>query len=164
MLTYKHPKAKACAVCERVFVPERDDEAVCCAVCALKKARAETSSVFTVTLPWPDPSLSPNRKNGNHWGSVNKTKGKRLADARALTLQAMVQTRYIPPKGVLPLVLTFVAPDKRRRDLDNLLASMKADLDGLSQALGVDDQVFEPITLRREYGSKHGCVRVEVGC
>lgn len=164
MLTYKNPKARPCAVCERVFVPERDCEAVCCSVCALKKARAEASSVFTVTLPWPDASLSPNRKNGNHWGSVNKTKGKRLADARALTLQAMMQARYIPPKGALPLVLTFVAPDKRRRDLDNLLASMKADLDGLSQALGVDDQVFEPITLRREYGSKHGCVRVEVGC
>ena len=164
MLTYKNPKAKSCVVCERVFVPERDDEHACCAVCALKKARAEAGGVLTVTLPWPDPNLSPNRKNGTHWAGVNKAKGKRLADARALTLQAMAQARYMPPPGALPLVLTFVAPDKRRRDLDNLLASMKADLDGLSQALGVDDQLFEPITLRREYGKKTGCVRVEVGC
>lgn len=164
MLTSKHPEARPCQVCERTFFPQRDDEAVCCSVCALKKARTQTSSVFTVTLPWPDPSLSPNRKNGNHWGSVNKAKGKRLVDARALTLQAMAKTGYIPPSGLVPLVLTFVAPDKRRRDLDNLLASMKADMDGLSQALGIDDQMFEPITLRRERGKKQGCVRVEVGC
>ena len=41
MLTYKHPKAKACAVCERVFVPERMGQVVCRYVCGLKKARSD---------------------------------------------------------------------------------------------------------------------------
>lgn len=163
MLIYKNPKAKPCEVCERLFVPERDGENVCCALCGLKRAREEAPKTLSVTLPWPDAALSPNRKNGHHWGSVNKAKGKRLADARHIALQAMVQTHYIPPKGLLPLTLTFVHPDKRRRDLDNLLASMKADLDGLSHALGVDDQVFEPVILRRAYSKKNGCVLVEVG-
>lgn len=39
MLTYKHPKAKACEVCERVFVPERMGQLVCRPACAMKKVR-----------------------------------------------------------------------------------------------------------------------------
>ena len=164
MLTYKNPKAKPCEVCERVFVPERDDEAVCSNVCGLKRAREEAPKVLSVTLPWPDAALSPNRKNGHHWGSVNKAKGKRLADARLLTLTAMRQAGYIPPAGPLALTLTFCAPDRRRRDLDNLLAALKADFDGVAQALGVDDQLFEPLTLRRGEPVKGGAVVLEVGC
>lgn len=41
MLTSKHPKARPCEVCERVFVPERMGQVVCRYVCGLKKARAE---------------------------------------------------------------------------------------------------------------------------
>lgn len=39
MLTSKHPKAKACAVCERVFVPERMGQRVCGPVCGIKAAK-----------------------------------------------------------------------------------------------------------------------------
>jgi crossover junction endodeoxyribonuclease RusA len=116
-----------------------------------------------INLPWPDPSLSPNRKNGRHWGAVNAAKGKRLADARLLTLQAMSCAGYVPPAGTLALSITFHAPDKRRRDLDNLLAAMKADFDGISQALGVDDQLFNPLTLRRGDVIKGGAVVLEIG-
>jgi len=117
-----------------------------------------------VTLPWPDASLSPNRKNGRHWGSVHAAKGKRLADARFLVVAEMCRTSYVPPAGTLALVVTFHAPDKRRRDLDNLLAAMKSDFDGISQALGVDDQLFNPLTLRRGEPIKGGAVVVEVTC
>lgn len=41
MLTYKHPKAKACAVCARVFVPERMGQVVCRPVCGIRKATAD---------------------------------------------------------------------------------------------------------------------------
>lgn len=86
-----------------------------------------------------------------------------LADARFLTLAAMRQADYVPPPGALALSLTFCPPDKRRRDLDNLLAAMKPDFDGVSQALGVDDQLFEPLTLRRGEPVKGGRVVLEVG-
>lgn len=39
MLTYKHPKAKPCEICERVFVPERMGQVVCRPACAMKKVR-----------------------------------------------------------------------------------------------------------------------------
>ena len=116
-----------------------------------------------IELPWPDSSLAPNRKNGRHWGAVHSAKVKRLADARYLALAAMRQQGYAPPPGTLPLVVTFHAPDKRRRDLDNLLAALKADFDGVAQALGVDDQQFEPLTLRRGAPVKGGLVVLEVG-
>lgn len=119
--------------------------------------------MLTVTLPWPDPSLAPNRRLGQHWGSTHTAKSRRMADARYLVLQAMRQQGYVPPRGTLPLTVTFCSPDKRRRDLDNLLASLKADFDGVAQALGVDDQLLEPITLRRGEAVKFGRVVLEIG-
>ncbi len=38
--------------------------------------------------------------------------------------------------------LTFYPPDRRIRDQDNLIASMKSGLDGLADALKVDDSNF----------------------
>ena len=119
--------------------------------------------MLKLELPWPDASLAPNRKNGKHWSSTHAAKTLRLITAQQATLSAMFAQGYVPPAGTLALRLTFYPPDKRRRDLDNLLASMKADFDGVSQALGVDDQVFEPITLQRGPVAKPGRVVVEVG-
>jgi crossover junction endodeoxyribonuclease RusA len=46
--------------------------------------------------------------------------------------------------------ITFHPPDKRKRDLDNCLASFKAGLDGIADALGVNDCQFK---LSLEMGS-----------
>ena len=49
MLTSKHPKAKTCEVCERVFVPERMGQRVCRPACAMASVRqakkAERASI-----------------------------------------------------------------------------------------------------------------------
>ena len=49
MLTSKHPKAKSCEVCERVFVPDRIGQVVCRPACAMARVRqakkAERESV-----------------------------------------------------------------------------------------------------------------------
>lgn len=116
-----------------------------------------------IELPWPDPRLNPNRSKGAHWTVTSKLRAQQKAAARALSLHAIRTTGYTPPSGALALTLTFVQPDKRARDRDNLLAASKGLLDGLSQALGVDDQHFDPVTIRREYGAKPGKVVVEVG-
>lgn len=49
-------------------------------------------------------------------------------------------------KGDAPIALhiTFYPPDKRRRDRDNAQASLKHHLDGIADALGVDDYRFRP--------------------
>jgi crossover junction endodeoxyribonuclease RusA len=43
-------------------------------------------------------------------------------------------------------------PDKRHRDADNCLAAAKAGLDGMADALGVNDRHFQPITIYRIAG------------
>ena len=41
MLTYKHPKARPCEVCQTLFAPERMGQVVCRPACAMKKVRQD---------------------------------------------------------------------------------------------------------------------------
>ena len=62
--------------------------------------------------------------------------------AWALAREAM-GVEWCPPRdGKLHLSVTFCPPDKKRRDLDNMLASIKSGLDGISQATGCDDSLW----------------------
>lgn len=112
-----------------------------------------------VELPFPPAELNPNRKNGKHWAATHGAKASYRQTCWALTLQAC--RVFIAPAGDIPLRITFVQPDKRARDRDNLLASIKSGLDGVAAALKVDDSRFEPITICRVFGSKPGAVIVE---
>lgn len=116
-----------------------------------------------IELPWPDPKLMPNRKSGHHWAITQAVKLHRQKQAWALTLEAMQRDAFHAQEGkLLPLVLTFCPPNNIRRDVDNLLAALKADLDGVARAIGVDDRFFEPVTLSRGAKVKGGKVVVEV--
>jgi Holliday junction resolvase RusA-like endonuclease len=63
--------------------------------------------------------------------------------------------------GKLKVHLTFRPNDRRRRDVDNLIAMHKGALDGIADALGIDDSQFR---LSAEIGgiSKPPCVVVEI--
>lgn len=120
-------------------------------------------------LPWPDAKLNPNRSKGQHWAAVSALRKKARSDAYWITREALVQQAAAKraPMNVgcaLALDITFVLPSRQQRDLDNLLAALKPSLDGVADCLGVNDNSFEPITIRREYGTKPGRVVVEVGC
>ncbi len=114
-----------------------------------------------ITLPFPDSSLLPNRKNGRHWGSTSGAKASAKNVAFYLTKEAMQSTRF-PVRDAYHLRITFMQPDRRKRDLDNLLAGMKHYLDGMCDALGIDDSKFDTVTLLRGYlkGSGHVVVTV----
>jgi crossover junction endodeoxyribonuclease RusA len=58
----------------------------------------------------------------------------------------------VPDRTPLHQFLTFCPPDHRRRDIDNLLSSSKAFIDGIFLALGVDDSNVRRTTL--EMGKK----------
>lgn len=120
--------------------------------------------MMTLTLPWSSAKLNPNQSKGVHWAAMSGLRKKARADAHMLTLGAMNAARV--PRGAIgaiALTITFVQPDRRARDRDNLLAALKPSLDGLADALGVNDAQFEPVLLRREYGCKPGAVRIEIG-
>lgn len=50
----------------------------------------------------------------------------------------------LPAEGRIPITITFHPPDNRRRDRDNMQASLKYGLDQVARTLGVDDYRFDP--------------------
>jgi crossover junction endodeoxyribonuclease RusA len=50
--------------------------------------------------------------------------------------------KALPEGAPLRVTLRVYPPDKRRRDWDNVIASLKSGLDGIADALGIDDSRF----------------------
>jgi Holliday junction resolvase RusA-like endonuclease len=117
---------------------------------------------ITVELPFPDRRLNPNNSKGKHWAATVALRKAARADAALLTRAAGTGVRFAAGQEV-ELAITFIQPDRRARDRDNLLAACKPMLDGVADALGVNDSQFEPVTIRREYGKKPGAVVIEIG-
>lgn len=97
---------------------------------------AEKIGSFEVELPWPSRQLSPNARH--HWATAAKAKKAYRARCRAIGQQAGLGTLAGSAEAVA-VHLDFFPPDRRARDWDNLVASMKSGLDGLADAMGVDD-------------------------
>ena len=96
---------------------------------------------ITITLPFPNSKLMPNRKNGRSWASTVKEKEKAKNDGYYAAIG--YRNKQIKP-GVK---IMFYCPDKRKRDLDNLYSAMKATQDGVCLGLNIDDSYFRPVTL-----------------
>lgn len=95
-------------------------------------------TVIDITLPWPPTTLSPNARP--HFMALAKAK---KAYRKACGWQSVAAIgRTVVPAGPLAVHLTFIPPDRRSYDEDNLVARMKAGLDGLADALRVDDRDF----------------------
>jgi len=93
-----------------------------------------------ITLPWP-PSVN------SYWRTFNgrmiiSAKGREYREA--VIAQIAAQNKACAYTGPLQVVIEAWRPDKRRRDLDNLL---KAALDGLAHA-GVYEDDSQIVDLR----------------
>lgn len=115
-----------------------------------------SAGVTYFDLPWPSKDLSPNARC--HWRKKSKAAKAYRAASHILCRQAWIKS----PEGKVLLSLEFIPPDKRRRDLDNLLASCKNALDGIADALGIDDSRFVPQLHMSEEITKGGAVRVRI--
>lgn len=92
-----------------------------------------------LTLPWPDKHLSPNARL--HWSR----KSRLVKLARQAAWGAVLEARGRAPalRGErLHLTWVFCPPDRRRRDMDNIIGSLKATADGIADALHFDDSKF----------------------
>lgn len=113
----------------------------------------------SVTLPWPPSGLGPNRARGLHWGKRAKLGKRYKRDCGLCCMEAGL--RRVKARGA-SLTITFNPPDRQRRDLDNLLASIKHGLDAVSEAIGVDDSLFS-IRISKGEPVNGGAVLVEIG-
>lgn len=92
----------------------------------------------TIVLPWPPRTLSPNGRA--HWS----VKAKAAKIAKDYAFWATKEARIGIAAGDVPIMVSLVFHPKTKNlpDEDNAVASMKASLDGIAKALGVDDSVF----------------------
>jgi len=76
-----------------------------------------------VTFPWPLKELSPNARL--HWSKVAKAKKAYRKVCWALALEAGLAGKFDQAQR-LSVHMVFYPPDRRERDEDNLVASMKS--------------------------------------
>lgn len=109
----------------------------------------------TISLPFPPASLSGHAKGG--WRAEAAETKKHREWASLVTRAAGPPT---PAAGDIHIHITFVPPD-RRSDRGNMPNRCKAYLDGIADALGVNDRRFLP---RYSFAppAKPGCVIVEI--
>ena len=116
-----------------------------------------------IELAWPSKELSPNSRV--HHMALWRAK-KTAKEAAGWTTRAAVgngSPNHFRTGARLPLKITAQPPAvKRDRDADNVIASLKAAIDGVACALGVDDSLFDPSFSWGE-PSGNGKIVVEVG-
>jgi crossover junction endodeoxyribonuclease RusA len=123
-----------------------------------RPGQALPAAVWVLSAPWPARELSPNARG--HWSRAARAKRHQRALWASLAHQAGLGG--VRGLGMAWEVhLAFAAPCRRARDLDNLLAACKAGLDGLADAMGVDDRHWR-ISIDRADPAPGGRVEIEV--
>lgn len=113
-------------------------------------------SIASFVLPWPPSNLSPNARL--HWGARQRL----VRQYRQVCWSTALQQGAKPIEADRVAVhLVFVPPNRRARDWDNLIASMKSGLDGLADAISVDDSRWR-LSFEVAEGEIGGMVRVRV--
>lgn len=103
-------------------------------------------SGILIRLPWPSKRTSPNAKGQGKWRAKSQA-----AKAYKETCQKACweqKIKRVPFKSA-EVHITIYMPDKRKRDLDNVLASIKQGLDAIAEATGVDDSDWLVLALYR---------------
>lgn len=110
------------------------------------------------SIPWPHRDLSPNARI--HWAKLASRKKAYRTGCGWDAAQAF-NAAGKPKMAGVTLKITFHPPCKRRRDLDNCLASIKAGLDGIADVIGVDDSKWS-LALKMDAPTKGGRVFIDV--
>jgi Holliday junction resolvase RusA-like endonuclease len=107
-----------------------------------------------LTFPWYPKELSPNSSCHFH------VKAKKKAIYKELCYWTTKEAN-IPKSDYKELHIIFYKPNRRHMDLDNMLASIKSGLDGMCNALEMDDRCFKKITIEiaKDIG---GMINIEI--
>ena len=118
--------------------------------------------MIEIVLGWPPTDLSPNARK--HWAVVAKAKKQYRKDCFSVSKEQLKKYRgvyeNIPERLVLEM--TFIPPDRRSYDRDNLVARMKAGIDGLADALRINDKRFNTVISTMDTDRYGGFVRIRI--
>lgn len=115
--------------------------------------------VDEIVLPWPHQSQNPNSRV--HW-TVKAKHAKEQREAARLIAMSKGWHKAAWPEGELAVVIDAYPPDRRRRDRDNIQRCLKSAFDGISDAIGVDDSMFVPMTNLKKETRKPGEIRIRI--
>lgn len=90
-----------------------------------------------IIMPWPAKPLWQNRSS--HWAKRAAAVKSYRSVAYHMALAQGLHKRSDP---AALLAFSFHPPDLRRRDLHNMMATQKAAIDGIADAMRVDDELF----------------------
>ena len=111
-----------------------------------------------VKLPFPPKELSPNARHDRR--AIAGTRRAYRDQCFWLTKQAC--KAWEPLFVDVELSVTFIQPDNRHRDADNILTASKAAIDGFAEALGMNDRQFKPLRVDWKRGDKPGALILEL--
>ncbi|KKN20457.1 hypothetical protein LCGC14_0935380 [marine sediment metagenome] len=113
----------------------------------------------TLVLAWLLKELSPNARC--HWSTKAGLVQQYRLHAKIVARQHL-GFRPLTLRPPVHAVVTFLMPDRRRRDRDNMLAAFKPAWDGFQDAGLIEDDSTDKlsITIGATYAGKPGGVRV----
>lgn len=111
---------------------------------------SNTITTAHILLPWPPKPLWQNRRC--HWAQKARTVAQARKDAFYASLEAGLKRMPTGEGWTHHLSFDFCPPDRRKRDLQNMPATQKAAIDGIADALKVDDATFK-VRWPEEFGT-----------
>ena len=116
--------------------------------------------MIELVLGWPPSDLSPNARL--HWAKLARAKKQYRNACFSVSKEQLKKfnTDNIPEKLVLEM--TFIPPDRRNYDRDNLVARMKSGIDGLADALKINDKRFNTVISTMDTDYLGGFVRIRI--
>lgn len=108
------------------------------------------------SYPWPPKELNPNSRL--FWRAKNPVK-RAYRDQGYYGTKVVTLTEAQQDEPIACLI-TYHPPDKRHRDIDNLLAACKPLIDGMSDRLGINDRNIRPVTI--DFGDVEQGGRVDI--
>ena len=99
--------------------------------------------IVDVLLDYPDPALLPNKKSQHRW--IKDIRNAEKLKAKVAAAQQITRAPLFKNRDAFVVTLYMYPPDKRHRDIDNFLASMKPAIDGVFMALNADDAKIQQV-------------------
>ena len=116
--------------------------------------------MIVVQLPYPHKALWPNGRA--HWGAKAAQTKLLRKWAYLATLAALGGQKYVPDGERIPVRLTVSAkPKGPLPDKDGCISAAKAAFDGIADALGVNDNLFDPQPVH--FSGRQSNFTIEVG-
>lgn len=114
-----------------------------------------------IELPYPAKELSPNSRC--HWAQKASAAKKARRDAFAITCAAgLDRNTFAGHEHRLHFWIDIYAKTKNYPDADNMLSSLKSALDGIADALELNDRRFIPHPFVKDETHKGGKVVIRI--